>query len=464
MPRIAADFTESYIKGLKPMEKQYVKSSRGLKIIVYPSGSKSWSFYVTAPDGVRTEHSIGTYPSISYKEARAIATKLHGDMIKEGQGISSNKKLMSFSEYISSPQYINWSKTNRKAHKSIMDNLFNVIPEWFHNRPINSFTNKEFQRFVDERISSGVKPQTINRNLNNFRSVFKHAFNQNILKENPMSRFKQLKTVSEKEKLAFTDDERIRLLKVARDSNYEQAHKRKHMEFFVELGLYCGLRKSEITKLKWSDFVCPTIKTSEFPEDIFNDGVKRIVQLQERTVTQMTVDSIKNKTEFEYEEDGKLIWYIETGGDTKSNKSRKIPVPTHLVIRIRQYLWLREYKNIEMRYEDCLMPDDNMNVIRQNNPTAMNVFDDVSIIPYGDPKNSWRTIHKLAGLPKLATIHTLRHDFCTQKIKQGVDIYTVQRLAGHADIRTTMKYLHNLQETDFSALDNLEYNYLADPE
>ena len=51
-----------------------------------------------------------------------------------------------------------------------------------------------------------------------------------------------------------------------------------------------------------------------------------------------------------------------------------------------------------------------------------------------------------------------------QKIKQGVDIYTVQRLAGHADIRTTMQYLHNLQETDFSALDNLEYNYLADPE
>jgi site-specific recombinase XerD len=38
----------------------------------------------------------------------------------------------------------------------------------------------------------------------------------------------------------------------------------------------------------------------------------------------------------------------------------------------------------------------------------------------------------------------MRHDFCTQLVKKGIDIYTVQRLAGHADIRTTMRYVHAL--------------------
>jgi site-specific recombinase XerD len=49
----------------------------------------------------------------------------------------------------------------------------------------------------------------------------------------------------------------------------------------------------------------------------------------------------------------------------------------------------------------------------------------------------------------------MRHDFCTKLITTGTDIYTVKRLAGHADIRTTMKYLHNLDDKDFTALEKL---------
>jgi len=34
----------------------------------------------------------------------------------------------------------------------------------------------------------------------------------------------------------------------------------------------------------------------------------------------------------------------------------------------------------------------------------------------------------------------LCHTFATDLISQGVDIYTVSRLLGHADIRTTLVY------------------------
>ena len=60
----------------------------------------------------------------------------------------------------------------------------------------------------------------------------------------------------------------------------------------------------------------------------------------------------------------------------------------------------------------------------------------------------------MAGLTDI-TIHSMRHDFCTQPLKKGTDIYTVQRLAGHADIRTTMRYVHALERKDFEALENL---------
>jgi site-specific recombinase XerD len=94
----------------------------------------------------------------------------------------------------------------------------------------------------------------------------------------------------------------------------------------------------------------------------------------------------------------------------------------------------------------------------------MGWFRNKKIIPHKDVKKSWGTLHELAGLNSNSTIHTMRHDFCTQLLRQGVDVYTVQRLAGHADIRTTMKYIHYLEDEDFDNLNNAQYNYLQDPE
>ena len=37
-------------------------------------------------------------------------------------------------------------------------------------------------------------------------------------------------------------------------------------------------------------------------------------------------------------------------------------------------------------------------------------------------------------------LHSLRHTFATNLVGQGVDIYTVSRLLGHSDIKTTLIY------------------------
>jgi integrase len=64
--------TELKIKNLKPKEKRYmVSDGQGLSIMVMPSGEKYW--YVRTWDhGKETKRSLGRYPDISLKEARAL--------------------------------------------------------------------------------------------------------------------------------------------------------------------------------------------------------------------------------------------------------------------------------------------------------------------------------------------------------------------------------------------------------
>jgi site-specific recombinase XerD len=75
---------------------------------------------------------------------------------------------------------------------------------------------------------------------------------------------------------------------------------------------------------------------------------------------------------------------------------------------------------------------------------------------------SWvlRESLKKTDITKSVSLHSLRHSYATHLLEQGVNIVTLKELLGHADVSTTMIYLHVAQcdvQKAHSPLDTL-YN------
>ena len=60
-----------------------------------------------------------------------------------------------------------------------------------------------------------------------------------------------------------------------------------------------------------------------------------------------------------------------------------------------------------------------------------------------------------AGLESTGNVHILRHTFCTRLAMKGVPPVTIQKLAGHAHLGTTMRYMHVVKGAEAAAIAEL---------
>ena len=85
-------------------------------------------------------------------------------------------------------------------------------------------------------------------------------------------------------------------------------------------------------------------------------------------------------------------------------------------------------------------------------------------------KSVWHAVKhaaRRAGLRKRVHPHTIRHCFATHLLEDGADLRTIQLLLGHADLKTTSRYLHMSErhlKATASPLDSLTLSAASQPD
>lgn len=119
--------------------------------------------------------------------------------------------------------------------------------------------------------------------------------------------------------------------------------------------------------------------------------------------------------------DGKrmVVWVRQGKGD----KDRQVPLPSRTLQSLRQYWRDRRPP------QPWLFPDRTA-----KGPINRNVLD-----------RAVRAARGQSGIRKRLSCHTLRHSYATHLLERGVDLRTIQGLLGHANIKSTIVYLHLTQ-------------------
>ena len=61
-----------------------------------------------------------------------------------------------------------------------------------------------------------------------------------------------------------------------------------------------------------------------------------------------------------------------------------------------------------------------------------------------------------AGITKKFTFHCFRHTFATLQLSKGTDIYTVSKMLGHRELKTTQVYAKIIDQTKREAADKIQ--------
>lgn len=358
---------------------------------------------------------------LTEKQAYNAAKRFAEDYEKQCNYLGCSNSNMKLGDFC--PQYLEIAKntlspTTFEFYKIKIDSL--IVPALGHIK-LQNLTPAHIQQFVNELAKmpkekrSGqpneqgdtLSPSTIRRYLTVLQSILKQAVKLGLIPESPakMERLTLPKAQAPKVEI-FTKQEAAEILACLEKEDLQ-------FQTMVQLAIFTGARRGELTALKFSD-----------------------------------VDFAQKKITIEraaYKPKGKP----PTTKPPKDYESRTVTINDSCV----ELLKLLKAEKISKAQKLGSAWVEGDWIFTQWNGEMMN--------PMTPTKQFPKFLDKY-GL-KHRKFHALRHTSATLLLYAGVNIKQVQGRLGHGDIETTNKYLHLIEEADVEAVNKLDIMLLPKP-
>jgi integrase len=396
-------FTEQFIRTRKPQEKQYQHrdaSKPGLILRIYPSGKKSWLAEVER----HVLRVVGDANDLMPKQAFADVKQMQTDHVNGKKIESKNKAAMTLGKFLKTDYRRHAReecKTPERGEQIVARLLFACSS--ILNTRLDKLSEFSIERWKKERAKE-VTAATVKRDLGALKTSLNYAVKWNLIPKNPATNV-QVKVGTDPRVRFLDTDERQRLLMALRErdkhiikervsaNNWRRERRRKTLP--------------EITG--YADYLHPMVLL------VLNTGLRRGEALS------LTWGNIKL--------DEKIPRLIVKAAHAKTNVTRYVPLNSTAIAVLRRW-------KAQSNGKGLVFP----------NPDTGKVMDNIS--------TSWQNLMLSAGI-KGFRFHDLRHDFASQLVMKGVDLYRVKDLLGHSSIQMTERYSHLSDEALAEAVEVL---------
>jgi len=249
----------------------------------------------------------------------------------------------------------------------------------YGNLALEKLTPEFLTKFQQAELRKGLSAATANRKTEVVMAVLNHAVKHRHIPFNPATGFKKLRKVQQE--MSFLDQDEAASFLAHVNEKYPSGSKDRWVYVVYLVALNTALRAGEIWGLRPGDINEPT-----------------------RTIT---IKRQFNRVSLDF-------------GPTKSKKHRVVPCNLTLLSELKALI----AKN-KISLQETIFQNENGRPVCHDNFADRRFAKDLK---------SW------GG--RQIRFHDLRHTATTLLIASGVDIKTVKEICGHADITTTMNYVH----------------------
>jgi len=277
---------------------------------------------------------------------------------------------------------LNWiemrSEEFSPGHIMRVKRIMDVLIPRFGAWTMDRFTIQFLNSFRLELKRGGRSHGTVNRWTDVITAILNFSARNKRIPFSPANGFRKFKEV--RAGITYWKKEEAQRFLSYADGKYPPGHPNRNIYVIYLVALNTGLRSGEVWGL--------------MPKDLLDDGTLRVERQFDRLEKRLRPTK------------GKTVRIVPCSG------------------KLREEL-------LEIIRARTLGPEDRLFVSSEGHAIDHDNF----------AKRAFLKDMKEAGV-RLISFHDLRHTALTQMVSLGFDIKTVQEIAGHSDIKTTMNYVH----------------------